>query len=305
VIRRLLALLPALLWGLPAAQAGSGVAAVDFHGREVVLSQPARRIVALAPHIAENVFSAGAGGALVGTVDYSDYPEAAKAVPRVGGAGSWSVEGIVALRPDLVLLWGSGGGSAREDALRRLGLPVFVSELRRLEDIPRSIRAIGTLAGTAPVAAGEAGRIEQRLAALAARYRAGPQLSVFYQIWDDPLQTVNGDHMISQVIELCGGRNVFADARALAPRVSREAVLQRDPEVIVASGMGTARPEWLERWREWPALRAVRANALLLVPPDLIQRPTARILLGAETLCRQLQPLRPAAEAQLLPETPP
>lgn len=265
------------------------VSARDFNGREVRLPAPAQRIVALAPHIVENVFSAGAGEQLVGVVAYSDYPEQAKAITRVGNFQSWSLEALVALQPDLVLLWGSGNGIDTLSTFERLGIPVFVSEPRQLNDIPRTIRAIGTLAGTSSIANDEAQRIEQALAQLRQQYGREDTVSVFYQIWNEPLQTVNGEHMISQLLALCGGHNVFADATTLAPKINIESVLGRDPDVIIASGMDTARPEWLDDWRSYTSLTAVRNGALFFIPPDHVQRPTARIALGAQTLCSQLK----------------
>lgn len=264
------------------------IAVQDFHGRDVQLPQPAQRIVALGPHIVENVFSAGAGDRLVGVVDYSDYPEAARKIPRIGNFHTWSLESVIALQPDLVLLWGSGNGLESLPALERLGIPVFVSELRDLGDIPQSIRAIGTLAGTTAISEAEAQRIEDEFQRLRERYRREQPVTVFYQIWNEPLQTVNGEHMISQVIELCGGRNVFEDAPIIAPRINIETVLQRNPDAIVASGMDEARPEWLDTWRDYPSLKAVQTDALYFVPPDHIQRPTARLLLGAGALCDKL-----------------
>ncbi len=287
---RCAALLLGALLLIPGARAQP--TAVDSAGRTVRLEQPAQRIVALAPHIVENVFSAGAGDRLVGVVDYSDYPEAARRIPRVGNFQSWSPEAIVALRPDLVLLWGSGNGAARLAQLEQLGIPVYVSELRKLQDVPASIRAIAALAGTSATGEASAQHIEQSFAQLRAQYARREPVSVFYQIWNEPLQTVNGEHMISQVIELCGGRNVFADAPSLAPRVSLEALLARNPDAIVASGMDEARPEWLDEWRSWEGLKAVQGDALFYVPPDHLQRPTARLLLGAGELCRQLAQLR-------------
>jgi iron complex transport system substrate-binding protein len=268
--------------------ARAGIEVRDFTGRTVRLEEPARRIVALSPHIVENVFSAGAGAKLVGAVEYSDYPAAASAVPRVGNARSWSVESVIALQPDLVLLWGSGNGTQSLPVFSQLGIPVFVSELRRLPDIPTAIRAIGRLAGTGSSAELEAARIEDALASLREEYRRTSPIPVFYQIWNEPLQTINGEHLISEVITLCGGYNVFEDAPTLAPKINIEAVLSRDPSAIVASGMGTARPEWLDEWRRYGSLKAVSTSALFFVPPDYLQRPTARILLGARTLCSQL-----------------
>ena len=208
---------------LPAASAQIEV--VDFNGRTVRLDAPARRIVALSPHIVENVFSAGAGSKLVGAVEYSDHPTGARTIPRVGNFQSWSLESVIALEPDLVLLWGSGNGTDSLPAFERLGVPVFVSEPRQLGDIARTIRAIGTLAGTRAASETEADRVDGAFHTLSREYQRDKPIPVFYQIWNEPLQTINGDHLISQIIALCGGHNVFADAPALAPKINIEAVL--------------------------------------------------------------------------------
>jgi iron complex transport system substrate-binding protein len=290
------ALLALLAWPVRAE-----IQVTDFADRNVRLAQPAERIVALSPHIVENAFSAGAGDKLVGAVSYSDYPDAAADIPRVGSHQAWSLESVVALRPDLVLLWGSGNGLDAVVHLEQLGIPVYVSEPRQLADIPRSIRAIGRLAGTTAVSELEAARIEDGIEALASGYSSRPPVRVFYQIWHDPLQTINGEHLISKVIALCGGRNVFAAERPLAPRVSLESVLQADPEVILASGMGEARPDWLDAWQDYPDLRAVRLRGLLFVDPNLLQRPTARVLRGARSVCRQVDEVRERLPASGLP----
>lgn len=281
-----------LLCCLPATPSLAEISVTDFTGRSVTLESPAKRIVALAPHMVENAFSAGAGDRLVGVVSHSDYPEAAKHITQVGNYQSWSLETIVKLKPDLVLMWSSGNGMKSLPSLERLGLNVYVSEPRDLQDISATIRAIGELAGTQPSAEAEAQRIEKGLAELAAQYRVDTPVSVFYQVWNKPLQTLNGDHLISDIIELCGGRNVFADAASLAPKINLESVLERNPEAIIASGMGEARPEWLDEWKSYPSLTAVRNNALFFVQPDHIQRPTARILQGARSLCANLASMR-------------
>lgn len=281
------------------------VSVTDFAGRTVELDRPAQRIVALAPHIVENLYSAGAGDKLVGVVSYSDYPPGARSIPRVGSYNAFSLEKLVALQPDLVVMWGSGSGGSTLSRLTSLDIPVYVSELRNLADIPASIRRLGILAGTTGVSEPEAARLERELTELRRTYAEAVPLNVFYQIWHEPLQTVNGDHLISQVIALCGGRNLFATARSLAPRISVESVLAGNPDAIVAGGMGEAQPDWLDDWRRYPALSAVSGKALLYVNPDLIQRPTARILTGARHLCRQLQTLRESqSEGEARPGRP-
>ncbi|MEH6516206.1 MAG: cobalamin-binding protein [Halioglobus sp.] len=261
---------------------------IDFAGRTVTLDKPAQRIIALAPHIVENAFSAGAGSKLVGVVSYSNFPAAANTIPEVGTYKTVNLEAIVTLQPDLILLWSSGNGMKTLNALEDLGLQVYVSEPRELADIATTIRHIAKLAGTEQQGNSEAADIENQFDTLTQRYSHQSPVSVFYQVWNEPLQTLNGDHLISKVINLCGGVNSFADAAFLAPRIGVESVLTRNPDAIIASGMGTARPEWLDEWKAYPSLRAIQANTLFFVAPDHIQRPTARILLGASTLCEQL-----------------
>jgi len=277
---------------LPAPAAAQPVSTTDFSGRAISLAAPARRIVALAPHSVENIFSAGGGDRLVGVVSASDFPAAARSLPSVGDYNAYSLESIARAQPDLIVMWGSGNGMRTLEKLEVLGVPVFVSEPRQLEDIPRDIRAMGALAGTTAAAEIEALRLERELAELRRRYSGQAPLNVLYEIWNDPLQTINGDHLISQVIELCGGRNIFAAVPALAPRISIESVLALAPDAIVASGMSASRPQWLDDWRRYPTLPAVRNNGLFFVDPDLLERPTARVLAGARQLCEQLDSLR-------------
>jgi iron complex transport system substrate-binding protein len=176
--------------------------------------------------------------------------------------------------------------------LEVLGIPVFVSEPRQLADIARDIRLLGQLAGSEASAEREATRLDNALAELRQRYSGGEPIPVMYEIWNQPLQTINGEHLISQVIGLCGGHNIFAELTSLAPQVNIEAVLARSPRAIVASGRQDTRPDWLDEWRRYPDLPAVRDGGLFFVDPDLLERPTARVLQGARSLCSQLDKLR-------------
>ncbi|KZX59009.1 cobalamin-binding protein [Halioglobus sp. HI00S01] len=285
---RLIALLACLQIG----NAAAAVTVTDALGRKVQLPEAAQRIVALAPHIVENVHSAGAGGKLVGVVEYSDYPAAAKALPRIGSYHAWSQESLTALAPDLVLMWASGNGMESLRKLEALGFTVYVSAPREIEDIGNMIRDIGVLAGTSSIANSTADTLDAGFHTLAQAHSHQRPVSAFYEVWNSPLQTINGEHMISKVIALCGGSNIFANASQLAPVVSREAVLQLNPEAILASGMDASRPEWLDDWRQYSFLQAVQEDALFHVHPDLVQRPTTRLLQGAEVICRQLTQVR-------------
>jgi len=286
----LLALLPALLLAAGAAQAQLRV--TDDYGRAVVLAAPARRVVSLAPHLTELMYAAGAGARLVGALEYSDYPSEAKALPRVGSEASIDLEALVALRPDLVIAWPNAGSARAVERIAALGIPVFRSEPRELEDIARTMETLGRLAGTQAAASAAASAFRDRAASIERRYAQRARVRVFYQVWDRPLVTVNGDHVISKVMRLCGGENVMAALPALAPEIDRETVLRADPEAIVASGPDGARPAWLDDWRAFPALAAVRHDNLYSIRPELLQRHTPRLLDGAQELCRILEAVR-------------
>ena len=280
-------------WLLSASSAlAAGISVRDDTGATVSLAQPAQRIVTLSPHLAETVFAAGAGGQIVGTVDYSNYPEAARRIPRVGGYSRFDLEAVVALKPDLIIAWEGGNAPAHLQKLRRLGLPVYLSQISRLEDIAGEIERIGILAGTRQSADTAARTFRRRLADLQARYAGRPVVRTFYEVWHQPLKTIGGQQFISSVIRLCGGENVFGTLTATAPDVTIEAVLAANPEAIIASGMGEARPEWLDDWQARPGLLAAQRKNLFFIPPDLIQRHTPRLLDGAERLCQHLETAR-------------
>lgn len=287
---RLTSLIFAAVCGL-AATAHADIVVRDDSGAEVRLKQPAQRIVSLAPHVTETLYAAGAGERMVGTVEYSDYPEAAKKLPRIGGYVRLNLEAIVGLKPDLVVAWKSGNSAAHIDKLRALGMPVFISQPDRMDDVAKNLEAYGTLLGSDSGAkAAEAFR--SRLADLRKRYSQRPAVRTFYQIWKEPLMTVGAHQIISDAIRLCGGENVFGQIEQMAPRVTVEGVLAANPEAIIASGMGDARPEWLDEWRRWPKMTAVARDNLFFIPPELIQRHTPRMLDGTERLCQHLETAR-------------
>jgi iron complex transport system substrate-binding protein len=264
----------------------------DDSGKLIRLAAPAKRIVSLAPHITETLFAAGVGGAVVGSVDYADYPEAAARLPRVGGYTKLDLEAVAALKPDLVIGWQSGNVAGHIERLRALGLPLYLSQPGRIDDIARNLEHFGVLGGNEAAGREAAARLRARHADLQQRYAGRPPVTVFYQAWKQPLMTVSGRQIISDVIRLCGGVNVFADLLGMAPNVTVEAVIAANPEAIVASGMAEERPEWLDDWRRWTAITAVARGNLFFIPPALIQRHTPRLLDGAERLCGQLDEAR-------------
>jgi iron complex transport system substrate-binding protein len=274
------------------AAADAEIRLVDDSGQTVVLKAPAQRIISLAPHVTELLYTAGAGERIVGTVEYSNYPESAKKIARVGTNVQLDLERIVSLEPDLIVVWLHGSAHRQLDQLRKLGVPVFYNEPRRLEDIARSITQFGELAGTQAVAAQAARAFLTREAELRMRYAGRTPVRVFYQIWQKPLMTINGDHLISDVIRLCGGENVFADLKPLVPVISTEAVLQADPEAIGTAIIDGKAQDGLDSWKKWPQLSASARNNFFLIHTDLISRHTSRILEGAQQMCEHLDAAR-------------
>jgi iron complex transport system substrate-binding protein len=280
------------LFALPCAAAS----AVDDRGVAVSLRAPAQRIVTLAPHLTEIAYAAGAGERLAATVRFSDYPAAASGLARVGDAARIDVERVLALKPHLVLGWRTGNPGRDLQRLEALGLTVFVTEPRRLADVARLLRSVGALADTARVAEAAARHFENELAGLEARYGGRRRVRVFYEIWHRPLLTVSGAHVISDILRLCGGENVFADAAVLTPAVSYEAVLARRPDVILGGSSG-AQPEDLARgWARAP-VAALRAIPVRFIDPDLIQRQSPRLAQGARAVCEALDALREQRKA--------
>lgn len=265
------------------------VEVVDDNGNTVKLIAPAERIISLAPHVTEQLFAIGAGGKIVGAVDYSDYPEQAKLIPRVGGYSRLDLERILALKPDLIVGWSSGNNAQQLERLEEMGMRVYRSEPRRLDDIAAGMRKLGELAGVTQQAEEQVVKFHHKVETLREAAGGKPEQTVFYQIWNRPLMTVNGEHLINEVITLCGGKNIFAELPVLTPKVSEEAVIAANPEVIIASGMGRERPEWLDEWRRWPQMEAVKSERLYVIDPSIIQRATPRLLEGAEVMCGMIR----------------
>jgi iron complex transport system substrate-binding protein len=279
-------------WAFVPAAFAESVCVIDDRELNVCLDHPAERIAALSPGATELIYAAGAGDNVVAVVSYSDYPEAAKSVTSVGSHTRLDLERLISLQPDLILAWGTGNPTEQIDTLARLGLPVYYVEPYEFEDIARNIENMGKLAGTGLQADAEALHFRTGIDALRERYQHASPVRTFYQVWEEPLMSMNGSHYISKVVSLCGGINVFADSPRLIPRLSQEAVLLKNPEAIIAGGMGERNAQWLENWRVFPDLLATQKGNLFFVPPSLIQRPTPRLLEGAQILCQTLDVAR-------------
>lgn len=261
------------------------VAVIDDVGQEVALTSPAMRVVSLAPNLTEILFFIGAGEQVVGVVEYSDFPPAARDLPVIGSHNRFDVEQILSLKPDLIVGWRSGNSQEDLDGLKRLGLPVFISEPSTVEGIVSLMERLGELTGHQAQSLSQASAFRASFNASRETYSTRRQVRVFYQVWEQPIYTLNGDHVISQLISLCGGTNIFSDLKQLAPVVSLESVLARDPEVIVGGGVFGQTPPWAERWQSWPTVRAVRNRHIYAVDSDHIARMGPRLAEGVEALC--------------------
>jgi iron complex transport system substrate-binding protein len=288
----------ALLAGWVACTAGvssaAAVSAVDDAGLTIALPAPAQRIVALGPQITEQLFAIGVGDRVVGTTEYADWPPAANAIPRVARAHSVDLERVAALRPDLIVLWGSGFPPATREALRRLGVPLFINEPGALDSIATSMERLGALTA-APRAAEEARAFRARIATLRERHASRPPVRVFYQIWQQPLMTLSGKHVLSEAIRLCGGRNVFESLTPIAPQVSIEAVIAADPQLIATAEPDARASDALDGWRRFGAVSAVRAGQLATLDANKLNRHGPRMADEIGVLCERIEAARTAA----------
>lgn len=275
-------------WPLITAHA-EGVSVLDDAGRSVLLAKPAARIVSLSPHITELVFAAGAGDKLVGTVEFSDFPEAAKSIERIGNHSSIDLERISTLKPDLIIAWDSGNPKAAIEKLKQLGYPLFLSEPRTLKDIVTTMHRFSKLADTEAIASKAIDDFEKRYAQIKEQYQSNDTVTVFYEIWYQPMMTISGGHIINEVIETCGGSNVFARLSALAPTISIESILAANPQVIIG---GSNLGDKLFVWQRWPRLDASRYKNLFHVEWDHINRHSPRILDAVVEVCDALNVAR-------------
>ncbi|HSW70794.1 MAG TPA: cobalamin-binding protein [Gammaproteobacteria bacterium] len=259
----------------------------DDAGNLVYLPRPAERIITLSPDLAELAFALHAGQSVVGVIEGSTYPAAAQKIPRVGDYQSLDFERILVLHPDLILAWGESHGRQIE-SLKRLSIPVFISHTHHLREIPYTLRRLACLMGKEKEASLLAEHFLVHYQRIKQKYHKSFPIRVFYQLASHPLITLNQTSWISEAIALCGGRNIFASTGLTTPfkqtafAVSREAVVERDPELIIAD----LPFNWQESWLAWPSVSAVKNHHLVSLPPDLLERPGPRILEGVEELCR-------------------
>ena len=276
-------------WGMQAQAAP--VTVRDDNGQTLTLAAPVQRAVALAPHLTELVFAAGAGDRLVGVMRYSDHPPEAQRLPVVGDAFAVNLEVVAALKPELLLVWRSGINPRQQQRLAALGLPAYVNEITSVDGIADTLRRLGRVFGTEAVAEAAAATTERRWRELRARYAHRPPVRVFYQLWHEPLMTANRGHLIDQAISACGGINVFGGQPGLTPAVSWEAAVAADPQLVVTSGSDNE-PARLEGWLRFSRVSAVARGQLVALPGHRLARMSPTFVDGAQALCEAIDRAR-------------
>lgn len=272
-------------------QAFADITLTQAGGESLVLRAPAKRIITLAPNLAELVFAAGAGDYLLAVVEYSDFPPPVKQIPKVGDAFRIDMERVMELEPDLVIAWKTGNPQSALQKLGQLGITIWQVEIDQPAQIADTVEAIAMASGTGAHGRAVAEKLRDRLATLVKENAGKEPVDYFYQIASKPLYTVNGQHIISRSLEICGGRNVFSALPSLAPQVSRESVILADPQALIAPQV-PGEPPALEHWNEWPGLQAVSNKSLLYLPADDISRAAPRLLSSIEVACKLLDKVR-------------
>ncbi len=271
---------------------GSCCAAItvrDDAGHSITLARPAQRVISMSPHVTELLFAAGGGERIVGAMNFSDYPEAAKKIPVIGDNSQVDIERVLALKPELLIVWQTGNTARQLEQLGRLGIPIFYSEPHKLDEIADSLLRFGRLLGTDQMAERTAAAFREKIASLARRYAQRPPVRVFYQIWDKPLYTLNGQHIVSDALRVCGGTNIFARLTVTAPAVGIEAVLQENPEVILGGDQHDPQDAGINLWKPYKGLLAVQRGNLFTLDGELLTRAGPRMADGTAALCEKLE----------------
>jgi len=277
------------VWALGTSSAkADSLTVYDDTGQRVTLSNPPRRIISLAPGATEMLFAAGAGDRVIATVDYADEPAAAKRVPRIGDVTAVDIERLVALHPDVVVVWPGGGNPAQTEKIAQLGIPIYRQQVNRLADIPGSLRRLGVFAADKSTAEQAARTLEGELARVAREYSEGKHPTVLLEVWNRPIYTIGSTQLMSDALTLCGAQNVFGDLKELSPVIDTEAVIARNPDIIVAAAPVGESVSWLAEWKRFGSLNAVRRGRLIAFEDRRLSRLGPSVVSATEALCKDL-----------------
>jgi len=296
LVRSLFLFTLSVLVGLITAQTSfAGITLPQANGEILNLPFPAERIITLAPNLAELVFAAGAGEQLKAVVEYSNFPAQVKQIPRIGDAFRIDLERIIELEPDLVIAWKSGNPQTALQKLEQLGITVWQVEITRPEQIADAVEYMSHAAGTQAIGQSVARQLRSKLTDLRQQNADKSPVDYFYQIAPRPLYTINGQHIISRSLEVCGGVNIFSELPTLAPQISRESVIVANPRAMIAPAI-SGDPPALAVWQDWPRLQAVQNQTMLYLPADEISQATPRLLDSIDLACKLLDQVRGATQ---------
>lgn len=283
-----------LLWLVQALaqQAHAAISVADDAGNVVTLASPAKRIISLSPDVTELIFAAGAGEYIIGTVNHSDYPLAAKTIPRVGDNLQLDIERIIVMKPDLLVVWMHGAFERQLEPLRKSGIPYYFSDPRKLAQIPETLLKLGSLFGTEKQAIVAANAFRQQLVQLSVRYQNKSPVRTFYQVWGQPIFTLNDKSIVSDVIRICGGKNIFGHLSAAAPHLTTEAVVQENPELILSGDSESQGLSGIEQWKIFNTMLAVKNHNLVAIDADQLNRAGPRMIDGAKMVCEAMDNAR-------------
>jgi iron complex transport system substrate-binding protein len=261
-----------------------------------------QRIITLAPHLSELVDAAGGAERLVSVSAFSNLPESVKQLPITSDARSIDLEKMKSLRPDLIIYWLGGTSESQIQSIKKTfnkDVQFISVQPKKLSDIATDIETIGKALGTESVAKKNADALRLKIAELSTKQRNTKQkniserkVRVFYQVWAQPLMTLNQDHIIGDIIQRCGGEQLFANEKVLVPTVSREAVIKANPEIIfTAVDSAKIKTDW-SMWSSFPQLAATQNKAFIDLDGDIISRPSPRIMQGAQKICAEINKIR-------------
>lgn len=267
------------------------IVVIDDLDHQLKLKAPARRVISLSPHLTENVFTIGGGDFLVGVSAFSDFPKQAQLIENVGDFQALNIEKIISLKPDLILIWADGSNYSGLSVFEELGIPIYWSQPKNLDSIAHELKNLGVLFGLSAMANREAESFLQQLNQLK-HYANQPAVKTFFQVWDNPLQTINNSTLIGNIIDLCGGENIFADAIAKAPLVSIETVIAKNPTIIIGTDERDGTADWIEYWQKWQSISAVANQHIYSFNADHLVRHTTRVMVGVQEICQALDTVR-------------
>ena len=265
-----------------------------------------KRIITLAPHLSELVDSAGGSERLVGVSAFSNHPTSVKQLPITSDARSIDLEKMKSLRPDLIIYWRGGTSESQIQSIKKTfnkDVQFIAVEPKKLSDIATDIETIGKVLGTDPIAKKNADALRLKITELRntennqnkqnnSENISQRKVRVFYQVWAQPLMTLNKDHIISDIIQRCGGEQLFANEKVLVPTVSREAVIKANPEIIFTAVDNQKMASDWSMWTSFPQLAATKNKAFVDLDGDIISRPSPRIMQGAQKICAEINRLR-------------